>query len=42
MGEIKDKTLIQLVGYVFQELVVLKDDSDELKTVSKTLGYMYK
>lgn len=38
MGKISDKTVIQLVGCIFEEL----DVSDELETVSKALGYMYK
>lgn len=38
MGEIrKVEILIKLIGYIFKELAILKDDTDELETVSKLL-----
>lgn len=33
----KGEILIELIGYIFKELAILKDDTDELETVSKLL-----
>lgn len=33
---------MQLTGYIFKDLTILKDYSGELEAVSKTLVYMYK